>query len=310
MFILNLLLFLIALSLLIFIHELGHFIFAKLFNVYCMEFSLGMGPAVFSKKFKKDPETKYSLRYLPIGGYVAMAGEVQDDEQEKELNIPAERTINGIKAWKRAIITVAGVTFNFILAIILIAIVSFSVGKPTNKIEVTNNSIAYNSGLRNNDKIISIDSNIITRNEKEVYSTCIKESCKINVVSDLSKIVNTITDKDVKFDSTEYSQKIIIKYIRNNETNTTTLTRTFDNETNKVQMFGIAMIYDDYSFWGGIGETFKTFGDTIVAMFEAFGMLFTKEGINQVGGPVQVYTYSVQMASKGIIPYLSFLALL
>ena len=49
------LLFLIALSLLIFIHELGHFIFAKLFNVYCLEFSIGMGPAIISKKLKKDP---------------------------------------------------------------------------------------------------------------------------------------------------------------------------------------------------------------------------------------------------------------
>ena len=310
MFILNLLLFLIALSLLIFVHELGHFIFAKLFNVYCMEFSLGMGPAVFSKKFKKDPETKYSLRYLPIGGYVAMAGEVDDNEQEKELNIPPERTINGIKAWKRAIITVAGVTFNFILAIILIAIVTFSVGKPTNKISVENNSIAYNAGLRNNDKITSIDSNIIKKNGKDVYSTCIKKTCEITVISDLVDIVNTIKDKDVKFDSTEYTQEIVIKYVRDNKTETTTLTRTYDAENKSVQVYGIAMVYDDYSILGGIGATFQTFWDTILAMFTAFGMLFTKEGINQVGGPVQVYTFSVQMASQGIIPYLSFLALL
>ena len=67
MFISNLLLFLIALSLLIFIHELGHFLFAKLFKVYCMEFSLGMGPAIISKKFKKDPETTYSLIVLSYG---------------------------------------------------------------------------------------------------------------------------------------------------------------------------------------------------------------------------------------------------
>ena len=163
MFIFNLLLFLIALSLLIFIHEFGHFLFAKIFNVYCMEFSLGMGPAIFSKKFKKDPETTYSLRSLPIGGYVAMAGEIEGDEKEKELNIPYHRTINGIKAWKRAIVVVAGVTFNFIFALILIAIYIFASGVSSNdnRITIQKDSIAYNAGLRSGDKIVSVTSNIV-----------------------------------------------------------------------------------------------------------------------------------------------------
>ena len=89
----NIILFVLSLSLLIFIHEFGHFIFAKLFNVYCLEFSIGMGPAIISKKFKKDEETTYSLRYLPIGGYVSMAGENSDIDEEKQL----EKLIKEIK---------------------------------------------------------------------------------------------------------------------------------------------------------------------------------------------------------------------
>ena len=73
--------FLLGLSVLITIHELGHFIVAKLFGVYCHEFSIGMGPAIYS--FKKG-ETKYSIRWLPIGGYVSMAGEEVNSETNKD----------------------------------------------------------------------------------------------------------------------------------------------------------------------------------------------------------------------------------
>ena len=141
----NILVFLLGLSLLITIHELGHFIVAKIFGVYCHEFSIGMGPAIFSKK---KGETKYSVRWLPIGGYVSMAGEevnsekeeVPIDEQvteepkndgndkEEMPDIPYERTINGIKAWKRFLVIGAGVFMNFILAYILFFLYILSVG--------------------------------------------------------------------------------------------------------------------------------------------------------------------------------------
>jgi len=306
MFILNLLLFLIALSLLIFVHELGHFLFAKLFKVYCMEFSLGMGPAIVSKKFKKDSETTYSLRALPIGGYVAMAGEVQDDEQEKELNIPYERTINGIKAWKRSIVVVAGVIFNFIFAIILIAIYIFANGVNTNdnRVSIQENSIVYNAGLRNDDKILEISNNIITDNGSTIYSSCL-DACSISTVSQLIDIVN----KQVPSSSTQ-TQSITIKYLHDGETLTSTVTRGFDSATSSAQLFGLSNALETPGFFEGLELTFKTFGEIIVLMFQAIGSLFTKEGFSQVGGPVQVYTVSAQMASQGFLSYIWFLAII
>lgn len=98
-------------GLIISFHELGHFIFAKLFKVQVNEFSLGMGPAIFKKK---KGETQYSLRLLPIGGYVSMEGEDKDSENE--------RAFCNIKAWKRFIIIAAGGVVNLIMGVIVVAI--------------------------------------------------------------------------------------------------------------------------------------------------------------------------------------------
>ena len=75
-FLLNLIVFILVLGIIILLHELGHFLVAKKFNVLCHEFSIGMGPALFQKK---KGETTYSIRAIPIGGYVSIAGEDNDD---------------------------------------------------------------------------------------------------------------------------------------------------------------------------------------------------------------------------------------
>ena len=84
-------------GLIIMTHELGHFLFAKLFKVKVNEFSVGMGPTLFKKQ---KGETKYSVRLLPIGGYVAMEGEDEDSDVEGSLNSKP--------AWQRGIILLAG----------------------------------------------------------------------------------------------------------------------------------------------------------------------------------------------------------
>ena len=93
------------------IHELGHFIVAKACNVRVEEFSLGMGPAIFSKQ---KGETLYSLRCVPFGGYCAMAGE--DEESEDP------RAFTNMVAWKRILILVAGSFMNFVLGLVIVII--------------------------------------------------------------------------------------------------------------------------------------------------------------------------------------------
>ena len=106
--------FIILLSVIIIVHECGHLIAAKCFHVYCGEFSIGMGPKLWAWKGK---ETTFTLRALPIGGYVAMAGE----EGSEFEGVPHERTIKGVSHWKQIIIMLAGVIMNFVLAWLIFA---------------------------------------------------------------------------------------------------------------------------------------------------------------------------------------------
>ena len=139
--------FILVFGVIITIHELGHLLAAKYFNVYCEEFSFGMGPRLFHKKYK---ETTYSIRLFPIGGYVAMAGE--PDANFDQQHIPKERTIKGISKWKQIIIMISGVVMNFILALFLFISINLIVGQvqqPTKPIvsEVVVNSAADKAGI-------------------------------------------------------------------------------------------------------------------------------------------------------------------
>ena len=107
------------------IHEAGHLAAAKIFNVYCDDYSIGFGPAILHKK-PKNKETYFSIRAIPFGGFVSMASDI--GELRPGLVIPKERTIKGIKRWKAAIIMSAGVIMNVLLSITLLFV--FNVAFP------------------------------------------------------------------------------------------------------------------------------------------------------------------------------------
>ena len=135
-------------ELIIFIHEFGHFITAKKSGIKVNEFSLGMGPKIFS--FGKG-ETKYSLRMFPIGGYCAMEGE---DEES-----PEPRAFNNAKIWKRMIVIIAGAVMNIILGLLLMFVIvvqqdSFST---TTVSSFPPTSYTANSGLQVGDEIKEIN---------------------------------------------------------------------------------------------------------------------------------------------------------
>lgn len=136
-------------GLIIFIHEFGHFIFAKLFGVKVNEFAMGMGPTLLKKKGK---ETVYALRLFPIGGFVSMEGEEEESDDD--------RAFCKKKVWQRMIIVIAGAAFNILLGVI---ICGFLVGSETyvgtNRILQFYENAVSNSegGLQENDKILEID---------------------------------------------------------------------------------------------------------------------------------------------------------
>lgn len=161
-FILNklfvLLILIVILSVIILVHEFGHFIWAKHFGVHIYEFSIGMGPILHTHKGKDKID--YNIRAFPIGGFVAMAGEVYDDDDR----IPKKKMMCN-KPWhQRLIVLVAGVVNNFILAIVLLFAYGLIWGAPTISTKVVNvpkNYPAYQAGIRKGDTILKIDNHSI-----------------------------------------------------------------------------------------------------------------------------------------------------
>ena len=136
-------------SFLIFIHELGHFVAAKLSGVQVNEFALFMGPAIFKKKVG---ETTYSLRCIPIGGYCAMEGEDADTDNPRSFQKAAP--------WKRLIILVAGAFMNFVTGVVLIAICLAPAKEYISPViaEVEPGcTIVHDGGLQIGDRFLEID---------------------------------------------------------------------------------------------------------------------------------------------------------
>lgn len=157
--------FILILGIIVCIHEFGHFLFAKKAGIYVYEFSIGMGPRLF-KWNRKNDETEYSIRLLPIGGYVQMAGE--DLEADKKSEIPKEKQMQNKKWYQRFLTIIAGVMFNFILAIVLLFVIALINGAPSlgTKIgEVSHGSPAEIAGLEKNDKIIKVGNRKINNSD-------------------------------------------------------------------------------------------------------------------------------------------------
>ena len=165
----------IMFCLLIFIHELGHFVVAKACGVKVNEFALGMGPAIFKKQ---KGETLYALRAIPIGGYCAMEGE--DEESEDE------RAFNNKKAWQKSLIVVAGAAMNFILCVVILIGICIYSGSPTTTIgELTPDGPAKAAGLKVGDEIVRIEDTDI--NKWEDITTAIgnaEDEVRIEVIRD------------------------------------------------------------------------------------------------------------------------------
>lgn len=151
----TLILLIIILGVIIFIHELGHFIFAKRSGIYVYEFSLGMGPVIF-KHNRKNDETDYCLRLFPIGGFVQMAGE----EIEDDTSIPKDKKFTSKTFSQKFMTVIAGIMMNFLLAIVLLFIVGLFGGSPQNKAlvgPVDPNYPAYTAGIKEGDQILKLN---------------------------------------------------------------------------------------------------------------------------------------------------------
>ena len=148
--------FLVLISIIVFIHELGHFAFARLFGVRVIDFSIGFGRSI--KSWQTNSETIFNLRILPVGGFVQMKGEnISNDENEQD-------SFASKKYYQKMLITLGGPLFNFVLALVIFFMINlYGVQKVTPLIgDVIPNSLAETNGLLAKDLILEIDGNDIS----------------------------------------------------------------------------------------------------------------------------------------------------
>lgn len=153
--------FIIVLGVLIFVHEFGHFITAKLFGIKVLKFALGFGPKLIGKRYG---ETEYLICALPLGGYVKMLGEQPDEEVSTEQQ---QRSFSAKAVWKRFLVVLAGPLSNLISAVLIFSIVIFITGIPhplpsTEIGQITPGSPAEEAGFKVGDTIQAIDDKPIT----------------------------------------------------------------------------------------------------------------------------------------------------
>lgn len=161
----NILAAIVVLGLLIFVHELGHFLAAKRLGVGVIKFSLGFGPVVFSRRYG---ETEYALSAIPLGGFVKMVGQEDDGSEPDPDTVHQDNSFAVKPTWAQAIIVAAGPVFNFLFAWLLYSLL-FATGVPvlTAQIgEVKEDMPAAAAGLEKGDQIVAVDGAPIDRWEQ------------------------------------------------------------------------------------------------------------------------------------------------
>ena len=286
----NFIYFIIAMSVLVIIHEFGHYIACKMFNVYTSEFAVGMGPKLFGKKFK---ETEFTIRAIPLGGFVAIAGDSENALESKiGVDVPLERTMKGISNWKNLVIELAGVTMNFLFAIIVVAGILTYTGtyaldmKPIVK-DVLENSPAQIAGLQADDYIVKVE-------------------------FEDGRVINPKSFEDIMTFTSGYSDEITYTVKRNDSLKSFTMKPELDEKT---QYYTSGILLPDVevanvtifnSIYYSCDYLISLTKNTLISL----GHMITGKGLEQMSGPVGIFQVTAQAASMGLLTYINFLALL
>ncbi len=266
--------FILILGIVVLIHEFGHFIFAKKAGIYVYEFSIGMGPQLF-KFHRKNDETEYSIRLLPIGGYVQMAGE---DMEEEESDIPKEKQMTNKKWYQRFLTIIAGILFNFLLAIVIFFIVGLVNGVPTDTTtvaEVTKDSAALEAGLQSGDVIEKINGKTILSSDHLMLLVQVngKETMDVVVDRDGKEVALEITPKKVEVDD-----QVTYQY-------------GFSLNNTVVHNFFVAVKYGFTKMFSLLHQMILIIGYLIIG----------KLSLSSLAGPVGIYTVVEQSAEAGLM---------
>mgnify|MGYP001456720016 FL=1 len=293
--------FIILILVVVFIHEYGHYYFAKKYGVGVTDFSIGFGREIFG--WNDQSGTRWKICWIPLGGYVKFFGDrnvFSQADQEKIINKYSAEDQNKLfvlkPLYQRAIIVAAGPFANFLLAIAIFLSIYMFIGKdftPAMINEVQNESPAQIAGLKKNDLILEIDGN------------------KVQSILDVSKLIMMSTSEFIDFKIQRFENELILKVKPNiieaednigNKVKKRIVGITlspFNNEINHVKLGPAKALYHS------INEVYFV----CISSLKYLGSIIGGSGdSSQLGGPIRIAKITGQVAEIGFIPFLSIMA--
>lgn len=251
-------------------HELGHFLVAGWVGIPAEEFSIGMGPKIYQRKGKR---AIFSIRALPIGGYVRF---VDEDEESDD-----PRAFGNSAVWKRILVILSGPLMNFLLAVLLLAIFFMAFGTyqtSTHILEVVEGSPAEIAGLEVGDRII------------EVNGVKIRQEDEIEGIERFRDVLKK-----------EGSQPLEVTILRDGATQTIKLQPDYSQERDTYEIGIVFGKLQSHGLISAIGLAFLQTGRLIVMMIQLLGnLIFKGQGLNEVVGPVGIVGEIGKAVKSGI----------
>jgi len=278
----------VVLGVLIFVHELGHFLFAKYFGVGVETFSLGFGPKIYAKTVG---ETEYRISAFPLGGYVKMVGESKDDELPEE---DVHRSFMAKAPLQRMVIVAAGPAFNLIFAYLIFVVVCM-IGIPTSttKIgEVMKDKPAARAGLREGDRVKTINGKPVSR------------------WNDLAQLITESGGKPLALTVEREGKTFVVQVTPEMRTAKNLLG---DMVTSPVigVMASKEVVTERVGPLGAIVKGSEHTWNVTKLTVVAVGKIFTGSiSVDNIGGPIMIAKTAGEQAETGLVYFLSFMALL
>ena len=293
--------FIVLILVVVFIHEYGHYYFARRYGVGVTDFSIGFGKELFGWNDKSG--TRWKICWIPLGGYVKFFGDrnvfSQADQEEllKKYNKEDQDKLFVTKPlYQRALIVAGGPVANFILAIFIFLFIYMFVGKdftPAIIDEVQKDSPAEIAGMKKNDIIVEID------------------NIKVESILDVSKLIAMSTSEFIDFKVSRYEKEILLKVKPN-------LVESEDNLGNKINKRMIGIMLSPYNNeikhikLGPVKALVHSLNEVYFVTTSSLkyigSMLIGAGDSSQLGGPIRIAKISGQVAEFGIIPFISMMA--
>ncbi|EHS50932.1 membrane-associated zinc metalloprotease [Rhizobium sp. PDO1-076] len=294
--------YIVILSLLVFIHELGHYLAGRWSGIRVLAFSVGFGPELIG--FTDKHGTRWKISAIPLGGYVRFFGDADaasrpDSEELTQLTDEEKaQTLGGAALWKRAVTVAAGPIANFILAIFIFAVMFATMGKSVADpvvAELKPGSVAEAVGVKPGDVLIALDGRRIETFDEVVRYISMRPELPVKV---------TVRRAESEIDFDMVPRRAVIADSFGNEMEVGQIGIITNQSSGNFRVVELSPLQ---AVWEGFRQT----GHIITGTFDYIGnMIAGRMNADQLGGPVRVVQASGEMATLGVIALLNLAAVL